>query len=701
MSNAKPVRRWTSFTKRAVALMLFVLLALVLYRFRNVIPPLMIAFLLAFVLNPIVGFLVDRLHISRGASTGIVFLVLIVIMLASVAAPVTAVPSIQRLVRSMQVDVMRIIADIGSFFERPLEIGGYSLDLSGLYQELSNMLTAFVRSVAQGTVDIVVNIASGALWLIVILTTTFYLVKDADRFIEQFDNLAPPGYREDLVCIRQQVADVWNAFLRGQLVMGLLMVIITTLVCTAIGLPYAIVMGLIAGVTEFIPNVGPIIAFVPAVLVALFKGSSFLAMSNFWFAALVTVLYLVIQQVEGNVLLPRILGSSLNLHPLIVLIGIIIGGSMAGILGMLLAAPVLATLRVISNYIFCRLYDRDPFAEMEEERPPPQPSLVQQTCQTVWCRLQEQVEQTRERASQPEVRPARARDRSAVEAIWAQRDEDYIPHTWDEWLAEPHGELVVARLKGRVVGFAKLSRLADDEWWLQGLRVSEAYRQRGVARLLQTHLVEKARQVGRGTLRFGTHSLNEPVHRLAAHGGFCHVSTYRRYRADPLPAAEAPPLRQLTEADLPAVWALVSESPRHRASGGLYEDLWIWKNVTRERLAHHLAAGDVWGLESPEGEEGGSELSALALIHRTERGTLNAGLVDGRDKSLAAILRGLRGLAAQLGCAEVRVKPVDEPALMAAIEVAGYEQHRDKNIWVFELQLEETAEPQRLLQSIM
>ena len=211
--------------------------------------------------------------------------------------------------------------------------------------------------------------------------------------------------------------------------------------------------------------------------------------------------------------------------------------------------------------------------------------------------------------------------------------------------------------------------------------MDEAHRRQGIAGLLQAHLVKTARQVGQGTLRFGPHSLNEPTHRLAARDGFRRIATYQRYRADPLPTADAPPLRQLTEADLPTAWALVSESPRYRASGGLYEDLWIWKNLTHERLARHLAAGDVWGTDIQE------ELFALALVSRTEQETLNVGHVDGKDETLTTILRGLRGLATQLGRAEVRYKPVDEPALIAAVEAAGYERHRDKSLWIFELQL--------------
>jgi predicted PurR-regulated permease PerM len=390
----KSARRWSASTKRIVVLVILVLLALILYRFRAVVPPLVIALLLAFILDPIADFLTDRLHLSRGLATMLVFLVLIVAVLGVLATPVAGgVLGIQRAVRSVQFDLTRIITDVGDFFEKPVEVGGYSLDLSEVYQELSGMVRSFVGSVAQGTLSIVVSVASGAFWSIFILMASFYLVKDADRLVEQFDKLAPPGYRDDFVRLRHQITRVWNAFLRGQLLLGLAMFVLTTVICWAVGLPYAGVLGFLAGVMEFVPSIGPFIAAVPAVLVALLQGSNFLPLSPFWFAVLVTVLYIVIQQIEGNLLVPRILGGSLNLHPLLVLVAIVVGGSLAGILGMLLAAPVIATLRVVGRYVFCRLYDRDPFAELEREKGPPQPSLLKRAREAILSRVQEKQKQ--------------------------------------------------------------------------------------------------------------------------------------------------------------------------------------------------------------------------------------------------------------------------------------------------------------------
>lgn len=387
MDESQSVHRWSASVKRTIVLIILVVLALVVYRFRVVLPPLLIAFLIAFILDPIVDFLTARLRMARGLATGLVFLVLILLGLSVMAAPVTAVPSIQRAVRSLQFDFRGLIADIGDFFSHPLDIAGYTVDLSSAYQDLISMLRSFVTSVVRGTLNVVFTIASGVVWLIFILMAAFYMVKDADRITAQLDNLAPPGYRDDVRRLREQITEVWNAFLRGQLLLGLSVGVLTAALCFIVGVPYAWALGLLASVMEFLPNIGPVIAAIPAILLALFQGSDHLPIGNFWFAVLVAGMYVVIQQIENNLLVPRIIGRTLKLHPLAVLIAIIIGGNLGGILGILLAAPVLATLRVLGRYTFNRLYDRDPFAEVKKETLPPKPRWFKRAYEAIRGRL--------------------------------------------------------------------------------------------------------------------------------------------------------------------------------------------------------------------------------------------------------------------------------------------------------------------------
>jgi predicted PurR-regulated permease PerM len=410
-----PYRRWDTATKRIVAIIVLLFLALVVYQFRMLLRPLVIAFLLAFILNPIVDFLANRVGMHRSLVTALLFLILCLALLGALAAPVTAVPSITRAILSLQLDVKQIITDIGAFFERPIEIAGFQFDLSDVYRELSASLRRLVETIAQGTLDLVLGIASGAFWVIFVLVVAFYLVRDAHRIAEQFDRLAPPGYRQDATQLRREIAQVWSAFLRGQLVLGTAMAVATAIVDTAIGLPYAWALGLFAGVMELVPNIGPYIAAVPAVLLALIRGSMFIPLGNFWFAALVAGLYFLLQLIENNFFVPRILGRNLKVHPLAVMIGILAGGQLAGILGILLAAPTLATFKVVGTYILNRLYDRDPFpasseeTEVEEETAEPKPTMVKKVGTTALEHLQKRVEQAKkqyvEGSDSPTARP--------------------------------------------------------------------------------------------------------------------------------------------------------------------------------------------------------------------------------------------------------------------------------------------------------
>lgn len=396
-----PHHRWDTATKRIVAVIVVVFLALVVYQFRSLLRPLVIAFLLAFILNPIVDFLDKRVGIHRGLATGLLFLLLTVAMLGVLAAPVTAVPSITRTIRSLQLDIRQIINDIGALFDRPLEIGGFEFDLSDVYREFSQWLRRQVETLFQGALDVALGIASGAFWVIFVLVVAFYLVRDAHHIAEQVEELAPPGYRDDAVRLRSEIAGVWNAFLRGQLVLGTAMAVATAIVDMAIGLPYAWALGLFAGLFEMVPNIGPYIAAIPAVLLALIRGSSYIPLSNFWFAVLVAGVYFLLQLIENNFFVPRILGRSLRVHPLAVMIGLLAGGQLAGILGVLLAAPTVATLKVLGTYTLGRLYDKDPFPARSEPRRKvtpkvPKPTAVKKAGTATLKRLQKKVEQAKE-----------------------------------------------------------------------------------------------------------------------------------------------------------------------------------------------------------------------------------------------------------------------------------------------------------------
>lgn len=364
---------WSPNNKRLVLMILFVLLSLALYRFRLLLLPLIMAMILAYLIEPLVTQLTRRTPLSRNLSIGLIYLLLVA---ALVSIPVSTINPIVTQVNNFIHRTPQYIRDIGEFFQEPIVliddivIPVDQLSLDQLFASLSSNLVQVVQTLGGQTISIFGSLATATIstvgWTIMVLFLSFYLVKDHEILFDSMIKLAPKSYQSDLYQLTEGISITWNSFLRGQLVLCLVVGIIVFIVALIIGLPNAITLALIAGFMELIPTFGPILAAVPAVLIAAIQAdSSWLGglMSPFWFAMLVLGLYAFIYQFENYYLVPRIIGHHLKLHPLAVILGVLGGASVAGILGVLLAAPVLASVRLIWMYIYCKLTDQDPFSD--------------------------------------------------------------------------------------------------------------------------------------------------------------------------------------------------------------------------------------------------------------------------------------------------------------------------------------------------
>lgn len=359
--------RWSADTKRLVALFTVILIGLAIFRFNFVLGPLAIAVLLAYLLSPIADFLEHRLRIRRGIAVGLMLLALLALLVLFSAL---LVQSIIVQLQSFNFDLEQIGAQISERLAEPIVIGSLSIDLQAVFEPLRGSISTVVQTIINRAVDFGANVAEGLIWLIFIFISLFYLMKDAHAIGRWLENTMPPGFRADFIYLRGQMARTWNNFFRGQLVLGITMGLVVGLSMWAIGLPNAFVIGVLFGVLEVVPNFGPVIASIPTILIALFQGSTWLFVgNNLAFAIVVVILSFLLQQTENVVLVPRILGHHLNLHPVAVLVAVIAGASLAGVLGILLASPVLATLRDIGRYAAARMLDRDPYPSPVD--PPP------------------------------------------------------------------------------------------------------------------------------------------------------------------------------------------------------------------------------------------------------------------------------------------------------------------------------------------
>ena len=353
-----PSTKWGRTTKRLVIVGLIIVFLLVLYVFRDLLPPVALALVLAYLLKPIVDFVERRIRLSRTLATILLFLV-ILLLIATI--PVTVVPYAVDQVRRLNVNLQQLTDTLISFLSQPITILDRSFNLQDLVGDLDTAVQDLFQPFATQKVTFLFNVASSLHWSVSIFVIYFYLVKDADRLRAFLDRVAPPGYTEELGHLREEINHVWKAFFRGQVVLGFAVGLIVWFTMMIVGLPNAGLMGLLAGLLEVVPTFGPILATIPALLIAFFQGSTYLPMSNFWFAVLVLAIYTVIQQTENAYLVPRIMGRRLLLHPVVIFIGVLAGGLLFGALGVLLAAPFIGTLRVLLTYVYAKLLDKDPF----------------------------------------------------------------------------------------------------------------------------------------------------------------------------------------------------------------------------------------------------------------------------------------------------------------------------------------------------
>ncbi len=252
-----------------------------------------------------------------------------------------------------------------NFFPTVAEILGY-------IQQLISTATSLVGSTAFIGFYVVGGVVQIVFSVLLVFFLSLYMTKDAPRIRAYVAGLFPVSYQSEVVDLLRRMGYIWQSFFRGQIVLSFTIGFVTWAALTAVGMPGALLLGILAGALEALPNLGPIFAMVPAVIIALIQGSDVLSplgISNMGFALIIVAIYFIIQQLENNILVPRIIGSSVNLHPIIVICGVFIGFQVFGILGALLAAPVIATLRVLGSYIHAKLLGYPPFTDQDEPQP--------------------------------------------------------------------------------------------------------------------------------------------------------------------------------------------------------------------------------------------------------------------------------------------------------------------------------------------
>ncbi|HRO23767.1 MAG TPA: AI-2E family transporter, partial [Promineifilum sp.] len=240
--------------------------------------------------------------------------------------------------------------------------------LIGMLEPVLTQSTTFVSRFATSTVRTVFN-------FVTIFIIAVYLSTDMPNFNGYIRSFAQqPGYSEDAARLIPELSRVWRSYLRGQIILGLVIFFMVWIGLTLLGVQNSLALGLLGGLLEFIPTIGPIVSAVVAILVAFFQPANYLGLAAWQYALVVLALMIVIQQLENNLLVPRIVGNALDLHPILVIVSVFMGASLGGVLGAILAAPIAASLKVLGQYTWRKLFDLPPFPQTKEPPPEPEPA---------------------------------------------------------------------------------------------------------------------------------------------------------------------------------------------------------------------------------------------------------------------------------------------------------------------------------------
>jgi predicted PurR-regulated permease PerM len=197
---------------------------------------------------------------------------------------------------------------------------------------------------------------------LITMMIAIYLNADSAKFYQWLHRAVPPGYERDAALLSDRVGGVWRGYIYGQLINSLITGVMVGLVLALVGVQGAFLMGVIMMLFNMIPTFGPIIAAFPGIVAALVGGSTrWSDMNNFIFALIVAGIYVVVVQAQANIIAPKVMGRAVRLSPVIIMISLIVGFNIAGLIGSLLAVPVVASIKEIVSYLYAKVVDREPF----------------------------------------------------------------------------------------------------------------------------------------------------------------------------------------------------------------------------------------------------------------------------------------------------------------------------------------------------
>lgn len=320
-----------------------------LYTEREILSPFVLAAIFAYIFNPVVSFLSSKIKFPRTISIILIWAIIIgVLSLAGMLVVKRAIIESAGLKEYIQQWAKMATSQIGILpeFIRPT---------------FNEALTSLQKAVLTSSISLFAifpQAISGIIDLSLFLVSTFYFLKEGSGIFDKFLNTIPNYYRLETEILLRKINVVLGDYLRGQLLVILSSFIMFFTFFTVLGIDFALMLALIAGFLEVVVLIGPMVSGILVVVVVLLTGASNFNLNPIQAALVVVVGSFIIRQIQDYVVTPHIMGRVVKVHPLVILFAVIAGGHMAGILGLVLAVPIAAVIRVVLEFSLDKISER-------------------------------------------------------------------------------------------------------------------------------------------------------------------------------------------------------------------------------------------------------------------------------------------------------------------------------------------------------
>lgn len=347
-------KRKIGFRKQRIVPIIILFLVIIVYAYfskrysivSDTLGTVIVSIVLAYLFNPIVNFLENK-GIDRRLGILIIYIgiVAVILILSFIVVP----KSIKESKRLFNI-LPEYIEDAGKFFQRLYEKYFLTLEnLPDIFQGIQDVVMDNINNLQKvafsGITSFfngIINMFSRFISLVLIPILTFYFINDKEYFISLGKSIIPTYMKDEVLGLLGEIDDSLNLFVRGRLMLAVYVGVATTILLLILKVEFAIVIGFITGIADIVPYIGPFLGFLPAVFFAFLTSP----IKAIW----VSIIFVLIQWVENNVLAPKIIGDSTGIHPMTILLGLILGGGMFGVIGMIFSVPFIAVAKILFKF---------------------------------------------------------------------------------------------------------------------------------------------------------------------------------------------------------------------------------------------------------------------------------------------------------------------------------------------------------------